>query len=185
MDRRALLAAAGACLSGLAGCSTAGSSGSPTSTHTSTQTATSTATATATPRPTPTPPDRRYQPQLLDVALVSRWSAEGDIEANQIDELRRGQPAVIAFRYRLRLPEGTVNLKEGIDVIHDGDLVVRQNREVDRYVGSAGLHTWEDAVTLETADWPTGAVTASVAIGELQLHRTSDALATTFEVTSP
>jgi hypothetical protein len=91
---------------------------------------------------------------------------------------------VIAFRYRLRVPGGTVNLKEGVEVYDGDDLIVRHNREVDRTVESAGVYTWEDAVTLDTADWPTGRVTASVAIGELQLHRTSDAVTTRFEVTS-
>ncbi|WP_435068643.1 hypothetical protein [Haloplanus sp. C73] len=180
MDRRALLAATGTALAGLAGCGADGSSETPTATTEPTRTPTATATA----QPTLSPPDQNYRPQLLDVALVSTWSEAGDLEANRTEQVRRGQPAVIAFRYRIRIPEGTVNLKEGIDIIHDGELVVRENTEVDRYVDSAGLHTWETAMTLETGDWPTGEVTASVAIGELQLHRTSNTVATRFEVTA-
>jgi hypothetical protein len=182
MDRRALLAATGAALAGLAGCGADGGSETPTQTATTEPTGTPTATATA--QPTLSPPDQSYRPQLLEVALVSTWAEEGDLEANRTEQVRRGQPAVIAFRYRIRIPQGTVNLKEGVDIIHDGDLVVRENTEVDRYVDSAGLHTWETAMTLETGDWPTGDVTASVAIGELQLHRTSNVVTTTFEVTA-
>ncbi|GAB6861225.1 hypothetical protein ACFR97_14255 [Haloplanus litoreus] len=182
MDRRAFLVAAGA---GLAGC---GSTTSPDgeSERTATGTATPTSTATPTPvetaTPTRTPPERRYLPQLLDVALVSTWSEPGDLAAKRIDQVRRGQPAVVAFRYRLRVPEGTINLKEGVDVTTDDELVVRRFRDVDRTVDSAGLYTWEDAMTFETAEWPTGSLTASVAVGELQLHRTSDSVATTFEL---
>jgi hypothetical protein len=180
MDRRSFLVAAGA---GLAGC---GSTGAPddggTRTPTATETATPTATETATSTATRTPPERRYLPQLLDVALVSTWSVPGDLEANGIGRLRRGQPAVVAFRYRLRVPEGTINLKEGVDVTAGDELVVRRFRDVDRTVESAGLYTWEDAMTFETADWPTGELTASVAVGELQLHRTSEPVTTTFEL---
>lgn len=190
MDRRAFLAAAGASLSGLAGCGSASSSpSSETATSTTTRTATSTptptATSTATPDPTLTPPDRRYLPQLLDVALVSTWSEPGDLTANRIESIQRGQPAVVAFRYRIRLPEGTVNLKEGVDVVDGDEMIVRRFRDVDRYVESAGLHTWEDAMTFDTTDWPTGELTATVAIGELQLHRTSERVSTTFDVTAP
>jgi len=189
MDRRAFLAAAGACLSGLAGCGSAGSSSStatPTRTPTSTATGTATPTATATPSPDPTvtPPDRQYTPQLLDVALVSTWSTAGDLAANRIESVRRGRPAVVAFRYRMRVPQGTINLKEGVDVLDGDDLVVRRSRDMDRYVDSAGLHTWEDAMTFDTTEWPPGDVTASVAIGELQLHRVSEDVSTTFEVTT-
>lgn len=184
MDRRTLLAAAGAALAGLAGCGSAESSDEATPTPTASTTPTATPTPTASAMPTITPPERRYQPQLLAVALVSTWSEPGDLDANRRDSVRRGQPAVVAFRYRLRVPSGTVNLKEGIDV-SDGDrLLVRRNRERDRTVEEAGLHTWEDAVTLSTDDWPTGDLTATVAIGELQLHRTSDSMSVSFEVTS-
>jgi hypothetical protein len=191
MDRRAFLAGTGACLSGLAGCGSAGSppetddgtaTGEPTVTATPTPPPTST--PTGAPAPTVTPPDRRYLPQLLDVGLVSTWAEPGDLTANRIRSIRRGQPAVVAFRYRLRVPEGTINLKEGVDVVHDGELVVRRFRDVDRHVDAAGLYTWEDAVTFETADWPTGELTATVAVGELQLHRTSESVSTTFDVTS-
>ncbi|WP_251343080.1 hypothetical protein [Haloplanus halophilus] len=178
MDRRAFLAAAGA---GLAGC---GSTGETDATATGSPTRTATATPTVTATPTRTPPERRYQPQLLAVALVSTWSEPGDLTANRIDRLQRGQPAVVAFRYRIRIPEGTINLKEGVDVIHDDDLVVRRFRDVDRRVDAAGLYTWEDAMAFETDAWPTGDLTASVAVGELQLHRTSDSLTTTFELVS-
>jgi hypothetical protein len=187
MDRRSFLVGTAAGLSGLAGCGSAGSSPETddgTATGGPTATTTPTATPTATPAPTATPPERRYFPQLLDVALVSTWSEPGDLTANRIRSVRRGQPAVVAFRYRIRIPEGTINLKEGVDVVHDGDLLVRRFRDVDRHVDSAGLHTWEDAMTFETADWPTGNLTATVAIGELQLHRTSDGVSTTFEVTT-
>jgi len=188
MDRRALLAAAGACLTGLAGCGSAGSSPSATATQTaesSTPTRTATSTTTPTPEPTRTPPDQRYRPQLLDVALVSTWSEPGDLTANRTESVRRGQPAVVAYRYRMRIPEGTINLKEGVDVLDGDDLVVRRSTEVDRYVDSAGLHTWEDATTFDTTGWPTGELTATVAIGELQLHRVSNRISTTFEVIAP
>jgi hypothetical protein len=184
MDRRTLLAAAGAGLAGLAGCGSAGSSNGVTPTPTASPTATPTRTPTETPAPTVTPPERRYQPQMLDVAIVSRWATPGDLEGNRVDTLRRGQPAVVAFRYRLRVPSGTINLKEGIDVVDDDGLVVRRNRERDRTVDAAGLYTWEDAVTLPTDDWPLGDLTASVAIGELQLHRTSEPLSVSFELTA-
>jgi len=176
MHRRALLAATGTCLAGLAGCGADGSTETTTPTSISTQT-------TTTPPPTLTPPEQSYRPQLLDVGLVSTWAEAGDLSENRVEQVRRGRPAVIAFRYRMRIPEGTVNLKEGIDIIADDELVMRRNNEVDRTVDTAGLHTWETGITIETADWPTGQVTASVAIGELQLHRTSDPMATTFEVT--
>lgn len=179
MERRALLAG----LAGLAGCGSAGSGPSGNGTPRITSTPASTPTPTGTPAPTVTPPERRYLPQLLDVALVSTWAEPGDLTANRVESIRRGQPAVVAFRYRLRIPEGTINLKEGVDVVHGGDLVVRQFRDVDRHVDTAGLHTWEDAMTFETGDWPTGALTATAAIGELQLHRTSDGVSRTFEVT--
>lgn len=191
MDRRVFLAGAGACLSGLAGCGSASSSspGAATSTQESTPTRTATPTATATATPTDdetlTPPDQRYRPQLLDAALVSTWAESGDLTANRIGSVRRGQPAVVAYRYRMRIPQGTVNLKEGIDVLDGDDLVVRRSQEVDRYVDAPGLYTWEGATTFDTADWPTGELTATVAIGELQLHRVSDRVSTTFEVTSP
>ena len=187
MDRRAFLAGTAASLSGLAGC---GSAGSPpltdegTTTATVTPTASSTPTPTRTPAPTRTPPERRYLPQLLNVGLVSTWSETGDLTANRIKSIRRGQPAVVAFRYRIRIPEGTINLKEGVDIVHDGDLVVRRFHDVDRQVDSAGLYTWETAMTFETAEWPAETLTATVAIGELQLHRTSERVSTTFEVTS-
>lgn len=186
MHRRTLLAAAGAGLAGLSGCGSSGSPDDPTSTATDapTATATPTRTPTETAAPTVTPPERRYQPQLLDVAIVSGWAATGDLEANRVDAVRRGQPAVVAFRYRLRVPSGTVNLKEGIDISHDGELVVRRNREPDRTVDSAGLYTWEDAITLRTGGWPLGELTATVAIGELQLHRTSDPMSVSFELTA-
>jgi len=184
MDRRAFLAAASGCVVGLAGCGETSSSSDATATATATRTSTPTETPTGTPTPTVTPPDRRYLPQLLDVGLVSTWAEPGDLTANRIRSLRRGQPAVVAFRYRIRVPEGTINLKEGVDVVHDGDLVVRRFRDVDRHVDAAGLYTWEDAMTFDTADWPTGELTATAAIGELQLHRTSDGVPTTFEVTS-
>jgi hypothetical protein len=183
MDRRAFLAG----IAGLAGCGSAGTGpstdGTPTGTATPPETATATSTPTGTPEPTVTPPERRYLPQLLDVALVSTWAEPGDLTANRVERIQRGQPAVVAFRYRLRVPEGTINLKEGVDVVHDGDLVVRRFRDVDRRVDTAGLHTWEDAMTFETGDWPTGELTATAAIGELQLHRTSDGVSTTFEIT--
>ena len=187
MDRRAFLAGTAASLSGLTGC---GSAGSPpptdegTASSTTTPTASSTPTPTGTPTPTRTPPERRYLPQLLDVGLVSTWAEPGDLTANRIESVRRGQPAVVAFRYRIRIPEGTINLKEGVDIVRDGDLVVRRFRDVDRQVDSAGLYTWEAAMTFGTAEWPTGNLTATVAVGELQLHRTSEGVSTTFEVTS-
>jgi len=187
MDRRAFLAGTAASLSGLAGCGSVGSS-SPTdegtTTVTVTPTASSTPTPTGTPAPTRTPPERRYLPQLLDVGLVSTWSEAGDLTANRTESIRRGQPAVVAFRYRIRIPEGTINLKEGVDIVRDGDLVVRRFRDVDRQVESPGLYTWEDAMTFETAEWPAGTLTATAAVGELQLHRTSERVSTTFEVTS-
>mgnify|MGYP000557275272 CR=1 FL=1 len=188
MDRRTFLAAASA---GLAGCGSVGSSPStdeaPTPTPTGTSPSTDeapTPTPTGTSTPTTTPPERRYLPQMLDVALVSRWGGAGDLIANRIEHVRRGQPAVVAFRYRIRIPSGTINLKEGVDVVYRGDLVDRRSRDTDRNVDSPGLHIWEDAVTFETGDWPTGELTASVAVGELQLHRTSESVETTFEVTS-
>lgn len=188
MERRAFLAAAGASLAGLAGCGSGSGEGTATPTEgaAGTASATPTASPTATPTPTPalTPPEKRYQPQLLDIALVSTWGGPGDLEANRIESIRRGQPAVIAFRYRIRVPEGTINLKEGIDVFQGDDLVVRRFHDVDRHVDAAGLHTWEDAMTFETASWPTGDVRAAVAIGELQLHRTSETVSTSFEVRS-
>jgi hypothetical protein len=182
MDRRALLAAAGACLSGLAGC---GSTDPAESTDRATATGTPTADPTTTPLPTRTPPDQRYRPQLLDVALVSTWSEPGDLTANRTESVRRGQPAVVAYRYRIRIPQGTINLKEGVDVLDGDDLVVRRSRDIDRYVESAGLHTWEDAMTFDTAEWPVGELTATVAVGELQLHRVSNRVSTTFDVTAP
>lgn len=187
MDRRALLAAAGACLSGIAGCGSEEPSPSTGGTATATETATETRTPepTTTPLPTRMPPERRYQPQLLDVALVSTWSESGDLTANRIESVRRGQPAVVAFRYRIRIPEGTINLKEGVDVLDGDDMVVRRSRDIDRYVESAGLHTWEDAMTFDTGDWPVGELTATVAVGELQLHRVSNSVSTTFDVTEP
>jgi hypothetical protein len=189
MDRRAFLAATGAFLSALSGC---GSEGSPPSDGDATATVTRTATGTRTPTPsatpeptaTATPPEREYRPQLLDAALVSTWSEPGDLTANRIESIRRGQPAVVAFRYRIRIPQGTINLKEGVDVFHDGEQVVRRFRDVDRYVESPGLYTWEDAMTFETAGWPVGELTATAAVGELQLHRTSERVSTTFEVRS-
>lgn len=187
MDRRTLLAAAGVGLAGLSGCGSAGSSDDPTATpatDTATATRTPTRTPTGTSEPTATPPERRYLPQLLDVGIVSQWAGSGDLEANRIDAVRRGQPAVVAFRYRIRIPSGTINLKEGIDISDTGGLVVRRNRERDRTVDSAGLYTWEDAITLRTDDWPLGDLTASVAIGELQLHRTSDPMSVSFELVS-
>ncbi|GAB3312875.1 hypothetical protein EI982_17020 [Haloplanus rallus] len=180
MDRRAFLVAAGAGLAGCGSTGTAPDTGTPTGTASSTATGTPTATPTATP--TRTPPEQRYRPQLLDVALVSTWSEPGDLAANRIARLPRGQPAVVAFRYRLRVPSGTINLKEGVDVLADDDLVVRRNRDMDRTVDTAGLYTWEDAMTFETDDWPAGRLTASVAIGELQLHRTSDPRTATFDL---
>jgi hypothetical protein len=192
MDRRALLAAAGACLSGLAGCgstdpaeSTDGATATTTPTETPTRTPTATVEPTTTPLPTRVPPERRYEPQLLDVALVSTWSEPGDLSANRIESVRRGQPAVLAYRYRVRVPQGTINLKEGVDVLDGDDLVVRRSRDIDRYVESAGLHTWEDATTFDTSEWPVGELTATVAVGELQLHRVSNRVSTTFEVTAP
>jgi hypothetical protein len=189
MDRRAFLAGTAGSLSGLAGCGSAGSppptdEGTAASTTTATLTASPTPTPTDTPAPTRTPPERRYLPQLLDAGLVSTWSEAGDLTANRVGRVRRGQPAVVAFRYRIRIPEGTINLKEGVDVVHDGDLVVRRFRDVDRQVDSPGLYTWEDAMTFQTAEWPTGTLTATAAVGELQLHRTSERVSTTFEVTS-
>lgn len=189
MDRRAFLAGTAASLSGLAGCGSAGSppptdEGTAASTTTATLTASPTPTPTDTPAPTRTPPERRYLPQLLDAGLVSTWAEAGDLTANRVGRVRRGQPAVVAFRYRIRIPEGTINLKEGVDVVHDGDLVVRRFRDVDRQVDSSGLYTWEDATTFQTAEWPTGTLTATAAVGELQLHRTSERVSTTFEVTS-
>lgn len=185
MDRRALLAAVGASLAGFSGCGSSGSSvGTPTDTSPSTATATPTDTPEPTASSTVTSPERRYVPQLLDVGIVSRWAESGDLEANRIDSLRRGRPAVVAFRYRLRIPSGTVNLKEGIDIADDSGLVARRNRERDRTVDSAGLHTWEDAVSLSTDGWPLGELTATVAIGELQLHRTTDPRSVSFELVS-
>jgi len=180
MDRRTFLSAASVCVAGVAGCGSADSSPTETPSTSPTQTRT----ATETPTPTRTPPEQRYRPQLLDAALVSTWSEPGDLTANRVRTVRRGQPAVFAFRYRIRIPEGTINLKEGVDVVHEDELVVRRFRDTDRDVDSAGLHTWEDAMTFETAEWPTGELTATVAVGELQLHRTSDGVSTTFEVTS-
>ncbi|WP_248896078.1 hypothetical protein [Haloplanus halobius] len=181
MDRRAFLTVVGAGLSGMAGCGEGGD-GAATPTDTDgTETPTSTATPTTTTA-TRTPPERQYQPQLLDAALVSMWSEPGDLQANQVESVRRGQPAVVAFRYRLRVPEGTINLKEGVDILHDGDLITRQFRDMDRQVDEAGLYTWEDAMTFETAEWPVGDLTATVAIGELQLHRTSAEVSTQFTV---
>lgn len=181
MDRRTFLVAAGA---GLAGCGSTPDPGAGTSTGTvvSTETRTETETATASSTPARTPPEQRYRPQLLDVGLVSTWADPDDLEANRIERLQRGQPAVVAFRYRLRVPSGTVNLKEGVDVLADGDLLVRRNREVDKTVDAAGLYTWEDAMTLGTDDWPTGRLTVSAAVGELQLHRTSESHTATFEL---
>jgi len=186
MDRRALLVAAGACLSGFAGCGSSdpgesadGATATPTATDTSAET------PTTTPLPTRMPPERRYEPQLLDVALVSTWSESGDLSANRIESVRRGQPAVVAYRYRLRVPDGTINLKEGVDVLDGDELVVRRSRDIDRSVESAGLYTWEDAMTFDTTDWPSGELTATVAIGELQLHRVSNHVSTTFAVTAP
>jgi hypothetical protein len=185
MDRRTLLAAASAGLAGLSGCGSVGSSDGPTPTSTgSPPTTTPTGTTTTTSTPTTTPPERRYQPQMLDVALVSRWAAPGDLDANRVDVLSRGRPAVVAFRYRLRVPSGTIYLKEGVDIVGNDELVVRHNRERDRTVDSAGVYTWEDAVSLRTDAWPLGELTASVAIGELQLHRTSDPRSVSFELTS-
>lgn len=193
MDRRALLAAAGACLSGLAGCgstdpaeSTDETTGTDAMTRTATADPTTTATADpTTPLPTRVPPERRYEPQLTDVTLVSTWSEPGDLSANRIESVRRGQPAVVAYRYRVRVPQGTINLKEGVDVLDGDDLVVRRSRDIDRYAESAGLHTWEDAMTFDTGDWPVGELTATVAVGELQLHRVSNRVSTTFDVTAP
>jgi hypothetical protein len=178
MDRRAFLATVSA---GLAGC---GSTGSTPDEGDATATERATATPTATPSATPTrtPPERRYLPQLLDATLVSTWAESGDLTANRIDRLQRGQPAVVAFRYRIRVPEGTINLKEGVDVTRGERRVARRYRDVDRSVDSAGLYTWETAMTFGTGTWPTGELTASVAVGELQLHRTADPLTTTFEV---
>lgn len=190
VQRRALLTAVGASVAGLAGCGSSGDGAStPTSgaTETATVSATSTERATATPTATPTqtrtPPDQRYRPQLLDANLVRMWSEPGDIEENAVESVRRGQPAVFAYRYRMRIPEGTINLKEGVDVSRGDDLVVRRFRDVDRRVDTAGLHTWEDAMTFETDDWPTGELTATVSVGELQLHRTADPIPVTFDVT--
>jgi hypothetical protein len=187
MDRRSFLAAATAGLSGLAGCGSGGGSGgdvTPTSTATPTSTVTATATPTPTATATPAPPERSYQPQLLDVGIVSTWAESGDLTANAVTEVRRGQPVVVAFRYRARIPQGTVNFSEGVDVYRGEERVVRRFRHVDRYVDSGGLHTWEDAMTFESGDWPTGRLEASVAIGELQLHRTSDPMVATFELTA-
>lgn len=148
-------------------------------------TPTTTPSDTTTPLPTRIPPDQRYRPQLLDVVLVSTWSEPGDLTANRIERVQRGQPAVVAYRYRMRIPQGTVNLKEGIDVLDGDDRIARRSRDIDRYVDSAGLHTWEDAMTFETGNWPAGELTATVAIGELQLHRVSNRVSTTFEVAAP
>ncbi|MFD1633905.1 hypothetical protein ACOZ4L_13815 [Haloplanus ruber] len=181
MDRRTFLVAAGA---GLAGCGSTPEPDTGTSTGTvvSTETATETETKTPTSTPARTPPEQRYRPQLLDVGMVSTWGESGDLEANRIERLRRGRPAVVAFRYRLRVPSGTINLKEGVDVLADGDLIVRRNREMDRTVDTAGVYTWEDAMTFGTDDWPTGRLTVSMAVGELQLHRTSESHTATFEL---
>jgi hypothetical protein len=182
MDRRAFLATVSA---GLAGCGSTGSTpdgGDATATRSATGRATATPTVAPSATPARTPPERRYRPQLLDATLVSTWAESGDLSANRIDRLQRGQPAVVAFRYRVRVPEGTINLKEGVDVTRGEDRVARRYRDVDRSVDAAGLHTWETAMTFETATWPAGELTASVAVGELQLHRTSDPVTTTFEV---
>jgi len=179
MDRRTFLVAAGV---GLAGCGSTPESDAETSTGTVVSTETATETRTTTSTPARTPPEQRYRPQLLDVSLVSTWAEPDDIEANRIERLQRGQPAVVAFRYRLRVPSGTINLKEGVDVLADDDLIVRRNRDIDRSVDTAGLYTWEDAMTFDTDDWPAGRLTLSVAVGELQLHRTSESRTTTFEL---
>jgi hypothetical protein len=179
MDRRAFLAAA---VGGLAGCGSSGDGEPGSDTPRPTETATPTP-VTSVPSPTLTPPEQRYRPQLLDVALVSGWSAFGDITKQRIDTLRRGRPAVVAFRYRARIPQGTINVSEGVDVSRGEEAVARRVRHVDRDVDEAGLHTWEDAMTFETGDWPMGTLEATVAIGELQLHRVSDPMVTRFELT--
>lgn len=180
-------------MAGLSGC---GSTNTPTGTETagatgsagdssvpdSTPEPTPTATPTATPEPTPTPPERTYQPQLLDVNLVSTWSEPGDITENAIDTLHRGQPAVVAYRYRMRIPASTAHFSEGVDVYDGDERILRTFEHVDREVESPGLNTWEDAMSFDTAEWPLGTLTATFGVGELQLHRNSERKDTTFEL---
>lgn len=184
MDRRTLLVG----LAGLAGCQTSDSP-EPGTVETATATAATgtvgSPTSTATSQATESLPEtlERNRPYVTAVQLVSRWSEPGDIRTEGTDTVRRGRPAIVAFQYTVRLRDGTVPFKEGVDVLGpDGEVLARRVTEVDRTVQSDGVYTWETATTFDTTEWPTGSVTAAVTVGDLVLHRVSDTVSTTFSV---
>lgn len=186
MDRRTLLAGVAA----LAGCGTDGTPATGTAEPSTAGTGTA---GSPTPSPTPTATSpateslpatlERNRPYVTAVALVSRWNEPGDLQAERTDAVRRGRPAIVAFRYTARLRAGTVPFKEGVDVLApDGEALARRVTEVERTVASDGVYTWETATTFDTTGWPTGPTTATVTVGDLILHRVSDTVTTTFSV---
>lgn len=187
MDRRTLLVG----LAGVAGCQTDRFS-EPATGETPTAEAEPAVSPTRTTSPAPTTSQateslpetlERNRPYVTAVQLVSRWNEPGDIRTERTDTVQRGQPAIVAFQYTVRLRAGTVPFKEGVDVLGpDGEVLARRVTEVDRTVPSDGVYTWETATTFDTMEWPTGSVTAAVTVGDLVLHRVSDTVTTTFSV---
>lgn len=124
-----------------------------------------------------------YEPTVVDAHLVSTWAESGDLVENRAETVARGRPAVVAFRYAVRLPAGRFRFREEVAVRGpDGSHFARRRVEVAHTAESAGTAAWEHALAFETAGWPLGECTATVTVGNLELHRVSAPTTTSFRV---
>jgi hypothetical protein len=161
---------------------------SPTPTQTASPTASPTPTDTPTPTesPTPTATPAPELPEMIDAQLVTEWESPGDLEANAIEAVGRGDRAVLAFEFSMRPHSGEVDIRAQIIVEDESGAIVDSVTEhQSRLVDSDGPVTLEWAYVTSSSEWSTGSYTAEVLVQDETSGETSDAVTHDFEIVEP
>lgn len=171
-----------------AGC-TSSSSSSDTTTSSATTTAEPTTTAsttTAEPTPTETTTQAARQPELLSTSLLSRWDDFGDVETNTVDAVGTGAIALLGYRYRVMVHDGTLDITNQMRVFDpDGTRVALDDFNDEQLTDGDGMQTWENVFTFDTSDWDLGTYTTEVLVRDNVSGEVSETLEGEFEVNDP
>lgn len=191
MKRRHFLGVVGTGLVAGCGSTSSGSGGDTPNPQTATATETPTATPTASPTPTPEPtatptPTPVVQPTIDTVSLLSNWESFGDTIENQVSAVGRGATAVIGFRYRAWVSDGTADYTEQVRIFDEsGTRIDMKSNTGSQLVDSDGYQQWGYALFFDTRGWDLGEYEAEVIVKDNSLGKVSNPVTTKFRVNRP
>lgn len=106
-----------------------------------------------------TPAGEPHPPRIRLLNLISGWEQAGDVEANAVQEISKGEPAIIGYRYEAWCHSGDLRC-----TIYSDAAEANQRHVIDRDMETSGSVIREGYTEFATDDWRPGTEEAEVVI---------------------